>query len=73
MTLYFQCKLQCHDDTTIGWIEECGAQVGKSVELKTDGRFWDVVEVYKPGIEEEALRKKQANDRNSLPSIIGKK
>lgn len=72
MTTYFQCRLRHGDAETVAWIEERGAKVGKRVELKTaDGEMWDVAEVYPHGLDEAALRQKQANDRNALPSIIG--
>lgn len=72
MTTYFQCRMRQGTAETVAWIEERGAKVGASVELKSaDGKFWDVIEVYPGGIDEAALRQKQANDRNALPSIIG--
>ena len=83
MKTYFQCDLRQGDRRTVGYIEERGAKVGADVELKGaefanvemiegDGNFWRVEAVYKPGISEAILRQKQANDRNALPSIIGK-
>ena len=58
---------------TKAWIEGRGASVGAEVELKTaDGKFWTVVEVYQPPMDGAALRAKQANDRNALPSIVGR-
>jgi hypothetical protein len=71
--MMYQCRLRCLTGETVGWIEERGAKVGNVVELKTDGQLWDVVEVFQPGMEEEALRQKQRNDRGALPSIIGAK
>jgi hypothetical protein len=71
---WYQCRLR-HDDggETIAWIEERGAKVGDRptrVELTTaDGDFWEVIEVFQPPMKGEALRQKQANDRNALPSI----
>jgi hypothetical protein len=74
MTLFYQCRMRHADGgETVGWIEERGAKVGASVELKTaDGTFWTVTEVYPGPLEEAALRAKQAADRNSRPSITGK-
>ena len=72
MTMYYQCRLTCPTGETVGWIEARGAKKGAQVELLTaDGKFWTVAEVYKPGLTQKALQTKQANDRNSLPSIIG--
>jgi hypothetical protein len=72
MTTYFQCELSREGHTTVAWIEERGAKVGASVELKSaDGEFWRVKKVYAHDLDEAALRQKQANDRNALPSIIG--
>jgi hypothetical protein len=71
--IYHQCKLKLGDTYTVGWIEERGARKGARVELKSDGQFWEVVEVYNPGMDADKLREKQANDRNALPSIIGAK
>lgn len=72
MTIYYQCEMKRGDARTVGWIEERGAKVGSRVELKSaDGEFWEVVEVYQPGLQEAQLRAKQANDRNALPSIAG--
>ena len=54
------------------WIEERGAKVGASVELKNfdDARkFWKVEEVFEPALDEATIKKKQALDRNSLSSI----
>jgi hypothetical protein len=69
MTMYFQCKMRRGNAETVAWIEERGAKVGAEVELTTaDGECCKVVEVWQPGMEEEALRAKQAADRNSLPS-----
>ena len=73
MSTYYQCRLRRAESETIGWIEERGAKVGASVELKTaDGERWDVVEVFTPGVDEAKLREKQQNDRNALPSIAGR-
>lgn len=83
MKQYYQCKLRKGDATTTVWIEARGAKVGASVELKginydnvetiaEDGDFWDVVKVYSHPLAENILRQKQANDRNALPSIIGR-
>lgn len=70
MTAYFQCKLRRNGAETVAWIEERGAKVGNWVELKTaDGEMWVVTEVYNYPLSEAALRQKQANDRNALPSI----
>ena len=70
MSTYYQCRLRRAESETIGWIEERGAKVGASVELKTaDGERWDVVEVFTPGLDAAKLREKQQNDRNALPSI----
>jgi hypothetical protein len=70
MTTYFQCRMKRGDAYTVAWIEERGAKVGKRVELKTgDGEIWEVITVYSFGMDEAALRQKQAHDRNALPSI----
>ena len=54
---YYQCRLRRAESETIGWIEERGAKVGASVELKTaDGERWDVVEVFTPGLDAAKLR-----------------
>jgi len=72
MTTYYQCRLQRGNSETVGWIEDRGAKVGASVELKSaDGNFWRVTEVYPFGMDEAKLRQKQANDRNALSSIAG--
>lgn len=68
----YQCKLKLADgSTTIGWIEERGAKVGHKCELLEDGKFWEVVEVYQPPLEEKVLKEKQKRDRDCLPSIRG--
>jgi hypothetical protein len=69
MSIFYQCRMECGEDKTVGWIEARGAVVGYEVELKEDGRFWKVVEVYPTGINEEVLRTKQKLDRESLSSI----
>lgn len=74
MTIWKQCKFQHGNAFTVAWIDERGAIVGKDVELVTaDGKFWRVVEVYEPGMDESVLRAKQKMDRNALPSIVGQK
>jgi hypothetical protein len=68
--MMYQCRLRNGVSETVGWIPERSAKVGLMVELiADDGKLWDVVEVYQPGMSEESLRKKQERDRNSLPSI----
>lgn len=69
MKNYKQCKLRHGDEYIVGWIETRGAFVGKSVELKSDNRYYDVVEVYDFAIDEQQLAEKQARDRNCLSSI----
>ncbi len=72
MTMFYQCRMRRDGTETVGWIEERGAKVGASVELiSADGEFWTVVEVYKFGLDEAALRAKQARDRDCLPSLKG--
>jgi hypothetical protein len=72
MSTYYQCRFQ-RGSKTIAWIEERGAKVGASVELKTaDGERWNVIEMFVPGLDEAKLREKQQNDRNALPSIAGR-
>ncbi len=73
MTIYYQCKLRNGSAETVGWVEERGAKVGADVELAEDGSFWRVLEVWQPGLDEVALRSKQKNDRNALPSLVGKR
>ncbi len=73
MTIYYQCKLRNGSAETVGWVEERGAKVGVDVELAEDGSFWRVLEVWRPGLDEAALRSKQKNDRNALPSLVGKR
>jgi hypothetical protein len=73
MSTYYQCRFKRGESETIAWIEERGAKVGASVELKTaDGERWNVIEVFAPGLDEAKLREKQQNDRNALPSIAGR-
>jgi len=68
---YYQCELSRGPAKTVGWIEERGAKVGHEVELLTaDGQFWRVEKVFHFGLEEDALRAKQRNDRNSLSSLV---
>ena len=71
MARYFQCELAQGDARTVGWIEERGARAGASVELTELGGFWTVLRVFPQPFEETALRKKQANDRHALPSLVG--
>lgn len=71
--MYYQCRMRRGDAETVGWIEERAARLGAEIQLLSgDGQFWRVVEVYHPGLEDDVLRAKQANDRNALPSIIGR-
>ena len=73
MATYYQCRFRRGDPETIAWIEERGAKVGASVELKTAyGERWNVIEMFVPGLDEAKLREKQQHDRNALPSIAGR-
>ena len=74
MKTYFQCKLLQGSCETIGWIEQRGAKVGAFVELPDEGPgLWKVLMVYPFALTEKMLKQKQANDRNALPSLAGKK
>ena len=73
MTKMKQCKLSNKDSIMYSWIEERGAKVGASVELKNfdaDRKFWKVEEVFEPALDEATIKKKQELDRKSLSSII---
>jgi hypothetical protein len=70
---YYQCTLRRGDEKTIGWIEERGAKQGAMVELKEHpGGRWLVETVWGFGLDDKALREKQARDRHALSSIEGK-
>jgi len=67
-----QCKLTNQNSEMIVWIDQKGAKIGASVELKgfeDDRKFWKVEEVYDPAIDSETLAEKQRMNRNSLSSI----
>lgn len=67
-----QCRLTNQDSEMIAWIDQRGAKIGASVELKgfeEDRKFWKVEEVYDPAIDSETLAEKQRMNRNSLSSI----
>lgn len=63
---YYQCDLSQGTTRTTAYIEERGAIVGKSVEIKEDGFSgrWTVDQVGSTGIDESVLREKQRKDRH---------
>lgn len=66
MTKYFQCDLSQGTTRTTAYIEERGAIVGKSVEIKEegfDGR-WLVEQVASQGIDGVALKDMQRMNRH---------
>lgn len=69
--LYFQCSLSQGSARTQAFIPERGAGVGKLIEIKDDGftGLWRVDQVPEKGIDEKALRDKQARDRDPFGSI----
>lgn len=70
--LWYQCRMRQGATETIGWIESRGARKSANVELKTDQfdeGMWLVLDVFKPGLDAETLREKQAIDRKGFPSI----
>lgn len=75
MTTMYQCDLSRGDARTRAYIEERGARLGASVELKEKGfeGFWRVDAVADTGIDAKALGEKQILDRDSLPSVVGQK
>lgn len=68
---YHQCELHDGSTKTTAWIEARGAKEGALVKFEEDGKFWTVKKVYKTVLTEKALRQKQTNDRNCLPSLVG--
>lgn len=71
-TVMKQCCLVNGDSQMIAWIEERGAKLGASVELKGfegDRKFWKVDEVYNPALSSDVLAEKQRMNRNSFYSI----
>jgi hypothetical protein len=69
--MYFQCSLSQGSARTQAYIPERGAGVGKMIEIKDDGfdGLWKVDQVADKGIDERALREKQARDRDPFGSI----
>ncbi|MCV9965106.1 hypothetical protein OIU34_24745 [Pararhizobium sp. BT-229] len=69
--MYFQCSLSQGSARTQAYIPERGAGVGKMIEIKDDGfdGLWKVEQVADKGIDERALREKQARDRDPFGSI----
>jgi hypothetical protein len=70
---YYQCWLQQETEILLAWIPERGAKKGARVELKGEEGLWEVTTVYEPGFDDKWLVEKRKKDRNSLPSIKGKK
>ena len=46
MSTHTQVTLERNGARQTTWIETRGATIGKSVELKESGEFWNVVEVF---------------------------
>jgi hypothetical protein len=72
MEYLYQCRLVRGDLQQTAWIPERGAQTGKIVELKEDGLFWEVEEVFPGSVSAKALTEKQSMDRRSLLSVKNK-
>lgn len=70
-TQVFQCRLRRGVSEQVAWIPARAAKVGLSVELLPSKEFWDVVEVFKHGLEQADLKEHQRLNRNSLPSVKG--
>jgi hypothetical protein len=69
--MYFQCSLSQGTARTHAYIPERGAILGKLIEIKEDGfsGLWKVEQVANKGMEERALKEKQARDRDPFGSI----
>lgn len=69
--MYFQCSLSQGTARAHAYIPERGAGVGKLIEIKDDcfTGLWKVEQVADRGIDERALREKQARDRDPFGSI----
>ena len=74
---YFQCDLIEEGGErfkspmkTTAWIEERGARVGASVEIKEYGKRFFVDKVYNTPFDAKELAEKQARDRNCFGSIL---
>lgn len=69
---YFQCRLKETNGNreTVGWIEERGAKLGASVELKDFGAFFDVLQVSNMSFDLADLQQKQRNDRGCFGSLV---
>lgn len=65
---FYQCRLQQHGVTTVGWIEERGARPGAHVEVPECGGLWRVAAVYQPALDAQWLREKQRIDRKGMPT-----
>lgn len=72
---YYQCRLIEHigHRETVAWIEERGAIIGARIEVQDfpGAPFFEVLEVYHPAFDSDALRTKQKADRNAFGSILG--
>jgi hypothetical protein len=64
-----QCILKNENLTTVAWITEVSAEVGKWVELKEDQSQWRVMEVGKNGIEMSEALSKAHEDQKIFGSI----
>lgn len=71
MTIYYQCLLRLDTQYMTTWIEERGAKESAYVELLGDGgkQLWQVMIVYRPGIDDTTLITNQKLNRGSLASI----
>lgn len=69
MKNYRMCALSQGAQRTMGWIEDRGAKVGASVEIKELGGFWTVTSVGETSLTQQQLREKQSRDRNAFASI----
>ena len=63
---YYQCVLSQNSWKTVAWIPENGAVQGKRVELKDVSevnKFWNVDQVYSPGMDEQQFKERQLLQR----------
>ena len=56
-----QCLLKHDQSLQTAWIPSYAAVVGKHVELKEDGLFWEVMSAFNPAIDDQYIKQFERN------------
>lgn len=69
MTNYRLCGLAQGNARAQGWIEDRGAKLGASVEIKELGGFWKVIGVGESAISKAEMHEKESRSRQPFTAL----